>query len=168
MFVGSARPPGAKLLWKTAAPPRVKFFFWLVVHRQCWTAARRKQHGLQDSDDCIMCAQAVEMMDHIIPGCVLSRQIWAMILTKLHFQDVQDEDVMPLWIRIRKVLPKENRRVFDSLFFLVGWTLWKERNARTFRNDVATPSELLQGIVDEANLWEMSGFRALRSLCHLL
>jgi hypothetical protein len=31
------------------------------------------------------------------------------------------------WIRIRKVLPKENHRGFDSLFFVVGWTLWKER-----------------------------------------
>jgi hypothetical protein len=39
---------------------------------------------------------------------------------------------------------------------------------RTFRNDAATPSELLQGIVDEANLWVMSGFRALRWLSHLL
>ena len=126
MFVGSARPPGAKLLWKTAAPPRVKFFFWLVVHRQCWTAARRKQHGLQDSDDCIMCAQAVEMMDHIILGCVLSRQIWAVILTKLHLLDqiqVHKEYVMLWWLRTRKVLPKENRRGFDSLFVLVGWTL---------------------------------------------
>jgi hypothetical protein len=72
------------------------------------------------------------------------------------------------WIRIRKEMLKENRRGFDSLFFLVGWTLWKEWNARTFRNDVATPSELLQGIVDEASLWVMSGFRALRLLCHLL
>ena len=78
-----------------------------------------------------------------------------MILTKLHLQDqiqVQEEDVMLWWIRIRKVLPKENCRGFDSLFFLVDWTLWKERKARTFRNDVATPSELLQGVVDEANL----------------
>jgi hypothetical protein len=94
-----------------------------------------------------------------------------MILTKLHLQDqiqVQKKDVMLWWIRIRKVLPKENRRGFDSLFFLLGWTLWKERNARTFRNDAATPSELLQGIVDEANLWVMSGFTALRWLCHLV
>jgi hypothetical protein len=96
-----------------------------------------------------MCAQAVETMDHIIFGCVLSQQIWTMILTKLHLQDqiqVQEEDVMLWWIRIRKVLPKENRRSFDSIFFLLGWTLWKVRNVRTFRNDAATPSELLQDI----------------------
>jgi len=73
-----------------------------------------------------MCAQAVEMMDHIILGCVLSRQIWAVILTKLHLLDqiqVHKEYVMLWWLRTRKVLPKENRRGFDSLFVLVGWTL---------------------------------------------
>jgi hypothetical protein len=27
MFLGSSSPLGAKLIWKTSAPPRVKFFF---------------------------------------------------------------------------------------------------------------------------------------------
>ena len=31
MFVGSSRPLGVKLIWKTSAPPRVKFFFWLAM-----------------------------------------------------------------------------------------------------------------------------------------
>jgi len=35
MFVGSSRPLGAKLIWKTLAPPRVKFSFWLVMHGRC-------------------------------------------------------------------------------------------------------------------------------------
>jgi hypothetical protein len=55
MFAGSSRPLGAKLIWKKLAPPRVKFFFWLVMHGHCWTAHRRHRHGLQDSDVCIFC-----------------------------------------------------------------------------------------------------------------
>jgi len=46
MFAGSSTPLGAKLIWKTAAPPRVRFFFWLVMHDRCWTAHRRRRHGL--------------------------------------------------------------------------------------------------------------------------
>jgi len=45
-FHGSTNLPGAKELWRTKAPPRVKFFFWLALHRRLWTADRRKRHGL--------------------------------------------------------------------------------------------------------------------------
>ena len=38
MFFGSSPVFGAKQVWKTAAPPRVRFFFWLVLHDRCWTA----------------------------------------------------------------------------------------------------------------------------------
>jgi hypothetical protein len=93
-----------------------------------------------------MYAQAMETMDHIILGCVLNWQIWALILTKLLQDQIYEEDVMLWWIRIRKVLPKENHRGFDSLFFVVGWTLWKERQYS------GRCGNAKQGIVDEANL----------------
>ena len=32
MFLGSSRPLGSKQIWKTSAPPRVKFSLWLVMH----------------------------------------------------------------------------------------------------------------------------------------
>lgn len=73
MFIGSSRPLGARLIWKTSAPPRVKFFFWLVMHGRCRTAQRRHRHGLQESGACIFCDQEAESMEHIILGCVYSR-----------------------------------------------------------------------------------------------
>jgi hypothetical protein len=82
MFVGSSRPLGAKQIWKTSAPPRVKFFFRLVMHGHCWTAHKRRRHGLQESDACIICDQAVETMDHIILGCVFGREVWASCLRR--------------------------------------------------------------------------------------
>ena len=34
-------------------------------------------------------------------------------------------------------------RCFDSLFFLIGWMIWKERNAKTF-NEAATSAVQLR------------------------
>ena len=34
MFIGSTSPFGAKLIWETRAPPKVRFFFWLALHRR--------------------------------------------------------------------------------------------------------------------------------------
>jgi hypothetical protein len=135
MFVGYSKPLGTRQLWKTGAPRHIKFFFWLVMHGRCWTTHRRWRHGLQESNTCIICDQAVEMMDHIIIGYVFSREVWASCLRRFRLQDrvlVRKSDVMLWWTDSRKCLPKSIRRGFDSLFFLVGWTLWKERNARTF------------------------------------
>ena len=47
-------------------------------------------------------------MDHIILGCVYSREVWSMLLTRLHLQEVVlvHEDVMVWWLRNRKLVAK--------------------------------------------------------------
>lgn len=71
---------------------------------------------------------------------------------------VQEEPIFDWWLRVRKLLPKDIRRGFDSLFFLVGWLLRKERNSRTFKRRVSSPAQLLQAIKDEAAQWCSAGF----------
>jgi hypothetical protein len=167
MFFGCSRPLGARQVWKTSAPPRTKLFFWLVLHKKCWTADRRWRHGLQDGNSCIMCDQGAETMDHIILGCVFSREVWSSCLRTYHLHQavsVQEQDIMIWWTNTRKLLPKQIRRGFDSLFFLVAWNLWKERNARTFGRTPRQPAELLHTILEEASLWMAAGYRALRAV----
>lgn len=98
MFFGSSTPLGAKQIWKTSAPPRVRFFFWLVMHKRCWTAeTKRHRHGLQDSETCVICDQAPETMNHLLLGCVFSREVWGIWLRKLHLHDlvvVQEEQAL--------------------------------------------------------------------------
>lgn len=76
-------------------------------------------------------------MDHLLLRCVFSTEIWATFLRKLHLDDVVlvQENILQWWLHSRKLISKHVRRGFDSLFFLVSWMLWKERNARTFNND---------------------------------
>jgi len=77
--------------------------------------------------------------------------------------------VLPWWLRSRKRFDKHVRKGFDSLFFLVGWTLWKERNARTFNGTAASPEAFLaRKILEEANDWCLAGFKHLMSMLALL
>jgi hypothetical protein len=167
MFLGSAALLGAKEIWKTAAPPRVRFFFWLTMHGRCWTGDRRFRHGLQDSNACVSCDQAPETMDHILLGCVFSRQVWSICLARVHLQDfvtVVEDQAMLWWLTNRKRIPKALRRGFNSLFFLVGWSLWKERNARTFDRGNLSVLSLVDSIFEEAGGWIAAGNRRLRAL----
>jgi hypothetical protein len=50
-------------------------------------------------------------------------------------------------------MPRTLRKGFDSLFFLVGWRIWKERNARTFDGVSSQAGRLALAIQEEAVLW---------------
>ena len=115
---------------------------------------------MQQSDECVMCDQAPETLDHILLGCCFSRHVWFIWLSKLQLQDVvvvAEERVLHWWIRSRKLVPKTLRRGFDTLVFLVGWLLWKERNARTFGSSASLPTELFEAMLSEARAWESAG-----------
>jgi len=142
LFAGAIRPLGAKELWKVAAPPKVKHFFWLALHKRCWTAARRHRRGLQQSPTCILCGVDAEEIDHILIGCSFSRSVWQSVLGRLHLSHVPLQPgtcFWSWWLAAWKLVPKEQRKGFDSVVFVVGWILWNERNARTFDSRFSSP-----------------------------
>jgi hypothetical protein len=79
LFLGRTCIAGAERIWKFQAPGRCRFFGWLV-HDRCWTSNRLRRHGLRDSDDCALCAQEVETLDHLLLGCVHSWETWFRIM----------------------------------------------------------------------------------------
>lgn len=82
-FLGQQAIPGAKVLDKTCAPGKCKFFMWLALHGRCWTAARRKKQNQQDDDTCILCGQEPEEIDHLLVRCSFSREIWHTLLRRV-------------------------------------------------------------------------------------
>lgn len=163
-FIGSSSMLSAKELWQTKAPARVKFFFWTALHRRLWTAARRKRHGLQDDDACVLCQQEPETGDHLFLGCVFVRELWYMLLDLVGLDamvQTQDAELPAWWIRQRVQLQPQCRHAFDSLLLLVAWMVWKERNNRTFQRSSLGTHELFRRVVREAEDWVQSGFRSL-------
>jgi hypothetical protein len=97
---------------------QAQFFFWLALHRRLWTAARRKRHGLQDDDACVLCSQEPETADHLIIGCAFTRELWFGLLDPLGLTALlptASEDVAPWWLRQRLQLDGDARPAFDSM-----------------------------------------------------
>ena len=106
-------------------------------------------------------------MDHLIIGCVYSREVWNILLTKLHLQEtliVQEENVLEWWLRSRKRIDKQVRRGFDSLFFLIGWTIWKERNCRLLGRRPSLVLDVVRVAIKEGEDWALAGFAPLAAL----
>ena len=167
-FIGQHPIEGARILRKTRAPAKCKFFIWLVLHERCWTVARRKKHGLQDDDTCVLCNQSSETIDHLLIACPFSREIWFNVLRKVGWESVTPslhmDHLASWWTEARKHVPKPNRRGFDSLVVLICWQLWKERNDRTFDRRVRTIEQVIDRIVDEIAAWSLAGFRHLETV----
>ena len=146
-LIGQHPIKGAKVLRKTHAPPKCKFFVWLVLHHRCWMAEQRKRHGLQDDDTCALCNQSPGTIEHLLVTCSFSRDIWFKSLRRLGWEastpTAQSGSLADWWNIERKSIPKDGRTCFDSLIVLICWLLWKERNDRTFDRRVGTIQDVL-------------------------
>ena len=57
-----------------------------------------------------------------------------------------------------------NRKVLASVMMLVSWEIWKERNARIFRNAATPTTIIVTRIKEEAHMWTLAGAKHLSSL----
>jgi hypothetical protein len=92
-----------------------------------------------------LCNQKLETIDHIIAFCSFSRQVWWHILTHLGADTfrIGRDSMLSWWTSWRRRWMGDKRRGADSLFALVAWELWKERNGRCFRDGSSSVQQLL-------------------------
>jgi hypothetical protein len=164
--LGSHPVPGCVRIWKTWAPLRVKLFLWLAVRRRHWTADRRRRHGLDTHDNCLLCDQEPDTIDHIVVECSYSRQIWFGAATALGEQTHHPPtgSILEWWHAWRSQWTGSCRKGSDSLFALIAWEIWKERNARCFRGANTEVHALKAGIKYQADQWVQADAKHLGCL----
>jgi hypothetical protein len=161
--------PVAWTLAKTLTPARCKFFIWLSLLGRCWTSARLQRRNLQNSDPCILCSQADELMPHLMMQCVFSGEVWFQILRAGGFQHLAPmlgEQWPDWWLRRRKQVQKDHRKGSDTMVVLIAWRLWKERNQRVFDQVSVQAPQLAVAILEEGRTWLQAGFQALVEWLH--
>jgi len=63
-------------VWKSHAPPCVKFFGWLLLKERVRCKINLHKKHVMDSDTCELCGQAPECYDHLIFQCTVARAFW--------------------------------------------------------------------------------------------
>ncbi|KAF8722498.1 hypothetical protein HU200_022325 [Digitaria exilis] len=158
--------PRSKGIWKSRAPNKCKFFLWLALHDRCWTVDRRRRHGLQDTDACALCHTEPETINHLLITCSFSREVWLMALSAIGCQHLTPSatpsSIADWWTTSRKQMDKAARKTFDALVVLICWSVWLERNARTFDNRTKTSQQLAHGIAEEAAVWVRATYSSLQ------
>jgi hypothetical protein len=105
-------------------------------------------------------------MDHIIVECPFARQLWFEAAAALGGQIQQQPEgtLTDWWESWRALWPQACVKGADSLFALISWELWKERNARCFRGAATQLNAVKDQIKRQAELWIMAGNKHLGSL----
>jgi hypothetical protein len=136
-----------KFIWENYAPPKVKFFGWLLVQNRIQTKENLLKKHCLDSDTCEVCdSGATESAAHLIAGCSFSSGFWQRVGI-----EVEEDDVANLW-RVRRP-PHLPAAHFNALLLLCCWRLWKHRHDVAFRSLPPCYNRLFAGCREDAELW---------------
>nr|XP_034601699.1 uncharacterized protein LOC117862274 [Setaria viridis]XP_034601700.1 uncharacterized protein LOC117862274 [Setaria viridis] len=152
-------------IWTSWAPPKCRFFMWLVAHRHYWTADRLAKRGPPHPEHCPLCDQGEEGIQHLLVGCVFARQFWFQLLQQVGLAtlapqptDISFED---WWEKVELMVGGDMRAGLNSLIILRGWTIWRLRNDCVFNGASPSVATALILAKDEAQLWSMAGAKGL-------
>jgi hypothetical protein len=168
-FTDYSPAPELASLWKAWAPPKCKFFAWLILQNCVWTSNRLAHTEWDHCPSCPLCRQTFETAHHLLTECRYTRQIWSEVATWLGLPELRPESwpssSSPLeWWNTFTIRPNVPRKAAGSIALLVIWEIWKERNNRVFdRAELPIPS-LVSKIKGEFALWVRAGASCLASL----
>lgn len=123
---------------------------------------------MQDDDECALCSQMAETVGHLVLGCVVARTLWSALLIPLGLAALtpeNDDDVAAWWLHQRGRVHPDATPIFDTMFLLIAWSMWKERNNTTFRRvPVRSTVEIARSVLAEAEDWVAAGFKTIAAL----
>ena len=156
-------------VWKNWAPPKCKFFAWLVINNRIWTADRLQRRGWPNCDSCPLCKHVQESAAHILFRCRYTVRVWDIVKSWLGLGDVHPSawvvmDSVKSWWNLIASNTSQSRRPMLSLMMLVSWEIWKERNARVFRGTAVPVGVIVAKIKDEYKLWCFAGAKCLSNV----
>lgn len=159
-----------RLIWKTWAPPKCKFFSWIAYQNRLWTADRLTARGWSNQKVCVLCHMYDETLLHLLSKCRYTTRLWDKIFdwAAMNIPPRGDwsafSSISEWWSHLGS-MPGMPRKGFRSLIILVSWEVWKERNGRIFQRNFKSLDQLLCKIKDEVRCWTLAGAKHLGALC---
>ena len=126
------------------------------------------KRGLPHPNQCPLCDQEDETVQHILTSCIFSRQFWFQILQSLNLGSLvpnrRSTSFAVWWMRSWWRVPKQHRKGFNTLVILGAWILWKHRSSCIFNGSAPNLQGALHAFHSVAFLWQFAGAKGLAAL----
>ena len=82
----------------------------------------------------VMCMCSGETVDHLLLHCTVTREIWSYVFRLFGVHWVISGSVLDLVVGWRNWFGKQSSEVWNLVPLCVMWSIWRERNNRTFED----------------------------------
>jgi hypothetical protein len=150
------------------APSKCNLFIWLVEHNRCWTADRLARRGMDCQEQCPLCDQNPETINHLLTTCVFAREFWAGLFQPLGLLHLVPQPMdfvfKDWWCTSSSHVQEQLKKGFDYVVILGVWVLWKHWNSCVFNGAASSVPAALLVAREEALMWSMAGAKGLSLL----
>lgn len=143
-------------MWRGLVPPRVELFAWLACLGKLNTKAKLAHLNIipASQDICPLCSDESETSNHLFLYCKFSWQIWCWWFKIWNLPWAAPPSLKDLFL----MKPPENARPFFkkiwwAIFYIISWSIWKERNERIFNNSASSKDKLCDLILTRLGWW---------------
>lgn len=143
-------------IWKGLVPPRIELFSWLACHGKLNTRAKlAKLRIIPSSQDlCPLCNEESECVNHLLLQCNYAWKIWCWWMNLWEMSWVFPstlKDILHQWTINRR--DPFFKKVWWAMFYIIIWSLWKERNARIFQKEICSIEKTCDMILLRLGWW---------------
>ena len=133
-----------KSIWRGKAPRRVAFFVWIAAWGRILTCDSLMKRGYVMANYCCMCKAAEETVDHLLLHCGVTREIWSFVFRSFGIDGVLLNSFTELLFGWWNWFGKSSSSVWNLIPFCLIWTIWRERNNRTFKNIEVSVGKIIE------------------------
>lgn len=127
-------------MWRIEAPPKIKFFIWLLLKGKILTAENLRRRGIIGPSKCPNCCKSEETMHHLFIECPVVVDCWGKMASIRNINWEPQRTIVETIYKWRKDCPwKEKRsslgkRVWNALPRNLLWRIWLARNHKVFQD----------------------------------
>lgn len=140
-------------LWTLNIPPKIKHFWWRVLHNALPVADTLIRRRLRIASECLFCGEATESIHHLLFQCRVAKEIWELSLEAIDQGQFQDHH--SLVDNIQALLQASgHKKSMDHLFPYIGWRIRKARNDLLFNNKRWSIPNIIHQALSDIRLWK--------------
>ncbi|XP_050207350.1 uncharacterized protein LOC126656754 [Mercurialis annua] len=138
-------------VWKTAIPPRIQFFFWLLARDRISSKANLLRIGMLSRNQslCSLCLLEETSM-HIILHCQYAWSAWSFILELANIAWVVPASLDDFFFQWYFIVKKKYRSLWQLIWFFTIWEFWKARNRKLFQDELLDFKSLVYSSICKA------------------